>query len=383
MRMVAMLAVLSATGMTFAGEGESGFVEQRSSEVWHFRVGPVLSPRVRVSVRGPRMTLPYLPKSGSVRFGTGGDVAADPSDGYVGRSYVDGYVKPDEGTEDPDSMIAGLTWDWGANDLPSQYENGQVAFRTDMTRWTETESVSSYGDIGRTGDSDRDSLLGLEAMGGWTFFDDATFDAALDGGFRYYGSRNHNLSSRYGTTVSTTRNEYRYVDRYDASGWTSVPRGSYVGTSGGPGRLLGATPTREEELMSSTTSYESYFSRNHMKLDYHIWDLRLGPTLGWEAMDVLTIRGGVYGLLGLVDASLKTRAETLNGAVMDKKSCCDAIFGMAFGISAQYDLTGNLFLTGGVEYDWWSDKTTLHAGGADARIELSDFTVSLGLGVGF
>ena len=378
-----MLAV-AVSGSALAEGGDDGLVEKDDGNAWHFRVGPVMAPRVRARVRGPRMVMPakVATAPNSAASGTGGGSAvADPSAGYTDRRYADGYVGPDEGTGNPDSMVPGLTWNWGAANVGAQYSGGRMEFRADMAGWSESVSSSStsYGRGGSSHDSDRDILLGVEAMGGWTFFNDGTFDAAVDAGFRFYGSGDLKSESKYGTSVTTTRmrSEYRFVDSYDASWWTDVPSGSYEGTAGGPGRLIGATPTRREELMNSTSSSEthSYFYRDSTKLDYRIWDLRLGPTVGWKALDWLAVRGGVYGLLGLVDARLRTSDA--------KRSTCDAVFGLAAGLSAQINFTESLFLVGGVEYDWWSDEVSMRAGGADARIELSDYSVSLAVGVEF
>ena len=382
MRKLLFLTAIAVCGTALA-EGDGELVEQKSNNAWHFRIGPVMSPRVRVKVHGPRLLLPSsLPVTGTSTSGIGATAPADPSEGFVDRTYADGYVKPDEGTSDPDSMTPGLTWNWGADDVGSQYSNGRIEFHTDMTRWDETVSSSAFGG-GSGSDSDRDILLGVEAMGGWTFYDDERFDAAVDAGFRFYGSGDLEATSRHGASATTTRREYRYADSYDASGWTSVPQGAHDGSASGPDTLIGATPTRREELMGTTDSTESYSYRSHTKLDYTIWDLRLGPTLGWKATDWLTLRGGVYGLIGLVDVTLKTSQSTPNGSSSAKQSKCEPVFGMAAGLSAQLDLTDNLFLMGGVEYDWWSDKVDVSAGGADARIELSDFSVSLAVGIEF
>ena len=384
MRKFLVFAFLAASTAAVFGADDDVLVERKDVGPWHLRIGPVISPRVRAKIRATRVAMPTAASarqsSSSSGTGPGSEVAA-PSAGFTDRQYADGYVKPDEGTDDEQSFIHGLTWDWRASDGQRQYSNGKMEFRTDMARWEETVSsqTSSYGS-GSGYDSDKDSLVGVEVMGGWTFFDDGTFDAAIDAGFRYYGSGDLTARARYGesVTTTTTRKEYRYVDSYDASGWTSVPIGEYEGTPGGPGRLIGATPSRSEEQMNSRSSSatdSSYNYRSTNKLNYKIWDLRLGPTIGWKAMDQLTIRGGVYGLIGLVDAELKTSSS--------KKSKCEAVFGVAAGLMAQYDLTDNLFLFGGAEYDWWADDVTLKARGAEARLELSDFTVSLGLGIQF
>ena len=403
MRKFALVAVAVLVGTAEAAENDEGLTQEKSYNPWHFRIGPVMSPRVRVKISGaPRFALPAMPKAAnpgpnSNTSGTGGSAPADPSAGYVDRQYADGYVKPDEGTEDPDSFIYGLTWDWGANDVSAQYSGGRMNFHTDMTRWEESvsssssSSFSSYGG-GSSSESDRDFLVGVEAMGGWTFWNNRTFDAAIDAGFRFYGSGYLDAESKYGyryeteTTTTTMRKEYRYVDSYDASGWSSVPSGSHTGTPGGPGRVIGAMPTRQEELMGSyssssySSSSESYSYSSDSRLVYRIWDLRLGPTFGWYVTDWFALRGGVYGLLGLVDASLKADGGAMGGA---SASTCGAVFGMAFGLSGQINLTDNLFVMGGVEYDWWTDSVDLNASGANAEIKLSDMSISLGLGVEF
>lgn len=395
------VAAVALVGTVWAENGDEGLVKEKDYNAWHFRIGPVMSPRVRVNVRGPRFALPAMPKAGpnsySQSSGSGTAAPADPSEGYKNRQYADGYVNPDEGTADPDSIVPGVTWFWGADNVPAQYSNGRMEFHTGMTRWEESvstmssSSFSSYSS-GSSSEGDRDFLIGVEAIGGWTFWDNQTFDAAIDAGFRFYGSGYLDAESQYGyryetkTTTTTIRNEYRYVDSYDASGWMSVPQGAYAGTLEGPGRVIGATPSRREELMGSSsdtrTSGEtrSYAYSSDTKLNYRIWDLRLGPTFGWHVTDWFALRGGVYGLLGLVDASLKTDGGTMGGA---SASTCGAVFGMAFGVSGQINLTDNLFVMGGVEYDWWTDSVDLNAGGANAEIKLSDMSISLGLGVEF
>ena len=404
MRKFALVAAAVLVGTAGAAENDEGLTQEKSYNHWHFRIGPVMSPRVRVKISGaPNFALPMMPTAAkpgpnSQTSGTGGTAPADPSAGYVPRQYADGHVNPDEGTFDPDAVGGmGLTWDWSAANVPAQYSNGRMEFRTEMTRWEESVSSSSSSSFssyssGSSSESDRDSLIGVEAMGGWTFWDNQTFDAAIDAGFRFYGSGYLDAESQYGyryetkTTTTTTRNEYRYVDSYDASGWTDIPQGGHAWNPGYADRVIGAMPTRREELMGSSSSTEtsssseSYTYSSDSRLVYRIWDLRLGPTFGWHVTDWFALRGGVYGLLGLVDATLKTDGGVAGGT---SASTCGAVFGMAFGVSGQVNLTDNLFVMGGVEYDWWTDSVDLNAGGANAEIKLSDMSISIGFGVEF
>ncbi len=381
------LMVMSAVGMALAESGEAGLSQSEQRSPWHFRVGPVMAPRVRVKVSGMRPVLPVRSSSDERRVSeTGAKIAPAPSAGHVDRSYVDGYVKPDEGTDDPLSIVMGLTWDWVAKDVGTQYSGGKIEFHSDVAKKSETVSSSTFGvgDGAKSGsESDRDILLGVEAMGGWTFFEDDDWDVSLDLGFRYYGSGDLRSESKYGTSVTTTRSEYRYVDSYEASGWKEIPQGRYEGSAGGPGRLIGATPTRNEELLKTTSSTETRHYTGSMELNYDIWDLRIGPTVGWELTENFTLRAGVYGLLGLVDARLKTSVETPDGTYGAKKSKCEAVFGIAAGLSAQLYVSKDVYILGGIEYDWWTDSVSMKAGGANAQVKLSDFTVSISLGIEF
>ena len=117
MRRLWLWIAVVAAGAALA-EGDEGLVESRGDNAWHFRIGPVMAPRVRVRMRGPRTAYPSaLPttsasassaSSESTTSGTGGGSSVpDPSVGYVERQYADGYVKPDEGTEDPGGLRRG------------------------------------------------------------------------------------------------------------------------------------------------------------------------------------------------------------------------------------------------------------------------------------
>lgn len=386
MRKSLLVAGLLMSGVTLAGTPDEGLVQEKSHKAWHLTIGPVLSPRVRVKVSGPRVALPTRPPAGWQDRGTGATPPAET--GSIMRDYVDGYVYPDEGSGGDN-----ITWNWGADNVSGgaspQYSSengGTMKFRTDMTSWTESYSSTAYNS-GSGSESDRDFLVGVEAIGGWTFYDNGTFDAAVDAGFRFYGSGYLDAESRYGTSVTTTRSEFRYVDSYDASGWNPVPVGGFAGYPGGPDYLMGSIPMRRdlEEMPNDPTKSRTYdyYYQGDTRLIYRIWDLRLGPTLGWQATDYLVLRGGVYGLLGLVDATLKTDANTHDGPRNASTSTCGAVFGMAFGGSAQLYLTEDLFIYGSAEYDWWTDSVDLNAGGANAEVKLSDFVIALGMGIEF
>ena len=383
MRKFWLFALVAAVGSAGAAEGE-GLVKENAYNAWHLTIGPVMSPRVRVRVTGPRIAFPTKPPAGWKAEGSEAAPTDDPTT-YADRIYDDGYVKPDRGTtEDPSQALGSdLTWNWGANNVGDQHVGNRMEFHIDNTSWTESYSASSF-QTGSGSESDRDFLVGVEAMGGWTFFNDGLFDASVDAGFRFYGSGYLDSASRYGTSVTTTHTNYRTVDSYDASKWTTdPPGGTYTGSEIGPSRLIGALPERRTEFQDTTESTKNYYYIGNSRLNYRIWDLRLGPTVGWQAMDCLVIRGGVYGLFGLVDASLKTAASTSSGPYAASTSTCGAVFGLAFGLSAQLYMTDDLFLYGGTEYDWWSDSIDLSAAGSTAEIKLSDMTISLGLGFEF
>ncbi len=376
----AFLIVAMISGVAMAAEPEGVFFQNKTSKGWHLQIGPVMAPRVRTRISAPRPALPPPPANRQGTYGSA--VPADPSEGFADRVYADGYVKPDEGTSDPNSIEPGLTWNWGADDVAGQYSNGKMYFHSAATRWEESVESSSYS-RGTGYNSDRDILLGLEAMGGWTFYDDGKLDISIDGGFRYYGSGDISACSQYGVESTTTRTEYRYEDSYDASGWSSVPAGQYIGTPGGPGPVIGATPERSEQEFDRTYTTEGHHFLTGAKLDYKIWDLRLGPTFNWRVTDYLKIGAGGYGLLGLVRAKLRSDVYSNDGILHSSQTKCEPVFGIAGALNAQLNITENLFLLGAVEYDWWTDAVRLRTGGSDAKIKLSDMSVSLSVGIEF
>ncbi len=391
------LAALVVSAAVWADEGE-GLVERESRNPWRLTIGTILSPRVRTKMNAPRLTPPALPANGSLRPGSVRPTIADPSAGYVDREYADGYVNKDAGVNPSQNDHPGYTWNWGADDVSNQYStdsNGQMVFQS--ASWTEVHSSSSsWGGSGEY--NDRELFVGVEVMGGWTFYEDQTFDAAIDTGFRFYGCDCIEAESKYDATVTTR--DYYIEDRYDASHWGTpnwgpdifagqIPGDKYDGPAygldeGRYGPLIGATPERDDhKYVDGSEAVQLYNYYSHAKLNYRIWDLRLGPTFGWKATERLTIRGGTYLLIGLVDASLKATSYSPEGATRRKASTCGGVFGAAFGVSAQYNVTENLFLMAGVEYDLWARDVVLNAGGSSAEIKLSDMSITLGLGFEF
>ena len=379
--------LMMAAAVSFAAVAEVAdevLVKEAGSNPWRFTIGPVLSPRVRVKVSGPTPVLRAIQPNGSTAAGTYEDNVqpADSSAGYTDRHYADGDVGPDAGTAEGEEHV---TWRWNAKDVPSQHVGDRMEFHAEEPyRWTESYASSEYGhDSG--GGTEHDLLVGVEAKAGWLYYEGEDFDAGIDAGFRFYGSGFQDANSRFGNTETTTRTDYRFIDSYDASGWEApYETGAHTGTPVGPNSLIGADPTRRDDdgtVLPSTTEDSHYYSSTRM--NYRIWDLRMGPTLGWKPTDYLTIRGGVYGLLGLVDATLKTSVDSSQGAYSSKKTTCRGVFGLAFGLSAELNLTENLFFLSSVEYDWWADKVTLHTGGAEGELRLSDLSITLGLGYKF
>ena len=62
MRKFGFVVVAAFVGTAWAENGDEGLVREKDYNAWHFRIGPVMSPRVRVNVRGPRFALPAMPK---------------------------------------------------------------------------------------------------------------------------------------------------------------------------------------------------------------------------------------------------------------------------------------------------------------------------------
>ena len=380
---------LFASAAVFAEEAKPELSAEETENNFRFHAGVLYSPRVRVKghfnggvSRAQFRSL--MPQRKLFPSGSGAKVPS--SSGYANRQYADGFVNLDEGTTDSGSMIEGLTWNWGADDVAGQYSNGKMSFHTDAAEPVYSSSVSEGFNGGGNSGSTREEELGFEIGGEWIYGRKNGFQFGLGGGFRWTGSDDWNLSDGGHVSVSESVSTYRYKDVYDASGWDerALKHESYAGDMGGPGRLLGAVPeSREKELVDRRSSQSSYSYSNDMKLRYNIWDLRLGPTLGYEITDDLLIQGGVYGLLGLVDYSLRASTSAGGPSSTSSQSHCTALFGLGFGIAAEYLFTDNIFLRASAEYDWWSDEVHTRAGAGSAEIALSDFTVTAGIGIEF
>lgn len=129
-------------------------------------------------------------------------------------------------------------------------------------------------------------------------------------------------------------------------------------------------------------------SRVNLKLDAQTWVFAMGPRLRFRPTDRLAIlaEGGITA--NLLDAEL-SRTETFawqSGEVIqrwtdrtDKKKW---LLGASVSVGAQFDITENLYLVGTAGYDW-VDSCTLSVGPDRIDVDLSGWSVKVGLGIGF
>ena len=98
------------------------------------------------------------------------------------------------------------------------------------------------------------------------------------------------------------------------------------------------------------------------------------------AVSVMTAASG-HPFLALLLAILAGAMAGIVTGLLQTKVGINPILAGILTMTSLYSV--NLFIMGGVEYDWWTDSVDLNAGGANAEIKLSDMSISIGFGVEF
>ncbi|MDD8044375.1 MAG: hypothetical protein PHC78_11495, partial [Verrucomicrobiota bacterium] len=129
---------------------------------------------------------------------------------YGNRTYDDGFVNVDAGTEFPGTVIHGLTWYWGY-DNPSQYDGSRemLNFRkAGGERYYKKEISNDVLGIDKDIDSPGFSIeLSREIAG-------AAFNTYISLGFNYFEANTINSSSKTFEGVYEKQN-FSVIDSYD------------------------------------------------------------------------------------------------------------------------------------------------------------------------
>lgn len=410
---------------------------------WSLSAGPTARFGMDVGIRGssrvhaqgvhaaaPYRSLPGMRSSGpSYRYASG---TPDLS-GYADRSYDDGFVFMDPGTADPNSLVPGLTWNWGYTDA-SQYDPSadtlsfhrllsgidvqslaDVSYGEELTRTTLRDTpVSLDDDMSGAG-------IGISASGSLLSRD--ALELALCVGFNaIWGAGSHMEASTFEERLRLDRirvddsftytdtHTYRDTYTYDTMGVTPPPApysGTYAGGGQGQDPVIPNIPSSYQRDVAGSqrqtastrrtridgTSYWRAANRIAFDVDAELYDLWIGPkaavTLG-ERLALFAIPSVSLNYIQ-VDAS---RTEDFTAAYPDGRSQVlqswrDSesegawIAGLGLAAGAEVRIADGWFagLQGG--YDWLLDDVDVTVGPNTISVDPSGWTLALRAGRAF
>ena len=254
--------------------------------------------------------------------------------------YDNGYVHNDSsGSKD------GQTWNWGY-----QNPNGQV----NMDNNTIAMDRLAADPKGSGGDNQMSST-GFELQ----YNHDLIIEPKYHIGFELaanYVPFSIEKDSRYGATMKTNTDYYSFTPGTTPPGYNpGGSSGPYSGTFGGPGFMIGNSPSGHGSSIADSNAIVS----QHDSFKADLIGMRLGPTLtyyiGKEHNLTLDVSGGLA--LGYLHVN-ESWSQTVNSSVFSSGSQTahgggtdNAILvGGYFGLGADYRFADHWGVSGGVQY---------------------------------
>lgn len=269
-----------------------------------------------------RMGFNIKAKFSSVDFANAAAPAGPAAGSGVNRTYADGFVDVDSS-----GNAGGRTWNWG-------YQNAsQVVGDTLLMH---AASVSSAG----SESSDNAPLPGFEV----SYVRDLKHGDGERWGIKAaFGYMEMNMSSSGALSPS----EQIITDTYQLHGITP-PVAPYSGSFGGPGAVIGSSPTRSTGPGTATIT-------GTRSMDATLYDFRLGPTLDLDITRHLSVELGSGVALGVVDSTFayhETASATSMGSTSSSGSTSDVSCqgGVYVEAALAYQVCRAASLFGGVEF---------------------------------
>lgn len=275
-------------------------------------------------------------------------------------NYDDGYV-----LTDISGNAGGLTWYWGYDDSASQIAGNEILFsRTAPAQSFTSPSLDDGPSFG--GELLYTRELGRLNDGRWGW----GFEVALN-----YLSVGLSDNSAY--AIGTTRT----TDAFPFFSGTTPPASPYQGTFGGPGFVIGATPTT-----STSVSAAGATVTGQREFESDVWGFRLGPYLELPISDTFSVlfSGGLA--LAVVDGEASwTETITIPGVGTivgtGESGDSDLLWGFSVGASAVWNFREDWSLIGSLQYQSLQSYR-LNAGARTAEVDFGN-SVFLTIGLGY
>jgi hypothetical protein len=268
--------------------------------------------------------------------------SAPPAIGGVNHTYSDGFVRVDSSGDQ-----GGQTWNWGYQNASQVPGNGTLL-------------MHSAGAVAGASDRNDDPRPGFEINYGR---DLAHFGWGRAGIKLAFGYTDLNISD----TRPLNGNLSLVTDAYSLGGITP-PLAPYSGSFGGPGPVIGDTPTR-----ASTEVPGGAIITGSRQIDGTLYDWHLGPYLELPLVGQLDfqVSGGLA--IGLVDSrfSFSDTTTTAAGAVQaaGANHRIDSLVGFYAEAALAYRIMPEGSLFAGGQFQYLGDFTQT-AGGRGAQLDL-------------
>ena len=312
----------------------SAAAESSGRGPWHVTVGPAWRARVKMETSGSLAT-PTVSASSSLVHDSDPGSRSD-------------WTSAEVTEKKPDPNIAGDEL-WA---VPATF--------------TETTVTAGGGDAGLDASHD-ERPLGVKAKFGYDVWANDAFAVALDLRFAGYWNMRSSCSGRSGDAIETVKTGKDY---WLFKGGPACPDDTDF--TGAPAPEFDAGSREYDSASTKTTAFGGTAVRSKLTAD--LYQIGIGPTVSWHALNWLDAYAGVAALCNI--ASLDFDA----GSQSSSETQCR--FGVAAEVGLVGYLTENLGLYGEVGYEW-IDGFDASVGNLNADVDFSSLMVSAGIVITF
>lgn len=350
---------------------------------WDVSVGPVYRGAMSLDVEGSSHV-----QAEGLRAGQNAShypSSIGPQYQYGNRTYDDGFVFMDPGTDYPGTLIPGQTWYWG---YASADQVDPVAETLTFTARGGSSSSSQVTKDAALDDSKDVDAAGVAVSVRRGLKTGPRCELSLVAGMNaLFGSADGLGGSTYSEDVKGS--SFIVRDVYDISLLTAAPAAPYEGTYLGPGPIIPNIPASRQRVSKGSESWTAV-NDIEVEADYSVMNLSLGMRMS------TLMKGHVSGFvqpavtLNLVELDVDSQEAFMamheDGSVSVLNSWSDSadqdkwILGAGLSVGAEWMMNEawRLGLMGG--YDWVSEDVDVDVGAGEVSFDASGFTVGLSVG---
>lgn len=419
-QMISMMwvALTAAAVSVFAQDAatDSGETRQQSKSKWRAQVGWVHQWDRGMTVSGPVQTLSITEVDGRLLVSDPSDLTYPDNSAQAGRTFDDGYVRPDYWTGDA-ALLGGVnaerygtTWNWGVDNAGQyNYDGGN---HPTLTFHVDNDEAVTDGALVITGSSGKqDSGLpvdGIELKVNRLLYawmkdnrhvelkpSDTLLNMDLVLRLAWFPKDEQTFQKSSSQRILAVSEEYTYDDYYggsDAVGGPypplEVPYSGSYGTPTDAGPLVPVTPTSAQRISEFMGTV-----RNPVAIRSEVWRLR--GAAGLEFVKPLTKRFSLYVspqiVLEVVQMDVErtesvtfTRGDsgptTTVAARADRETKTEVVPGALLTAGVDFLFTEDWFVSASLGWEWLTDNPSVRVGPDRIRYDLEGGECNLSVG---